>query len=135
MVTATAAEELKQNFNPEFLNRIDDIIVFHTLTKENLKEIIDIMLKELNESIKDRDIIINLTDEAKLYIIDKGFDKKYGARSLRRAIQKEIEDYISAEILFGHIVDGDIINVDSHGGTLMFSYSKPLKVEDKELSR
>ena len=130
-----ALEELKQNFNPEFLNRIDDIIVFHTLTKENLKEIIDIMLKELNESIKDRDIIINLTDEAKLYIIDKGFDKKYGARSLRRAIQKEIEDYISAEILFGHIVDGDIINVDSHGGTLMFSYSKPLKVEDKELSR
>ena len=130
-----ALEELKQNFNPEFLNRIDDIIVFHTLTKENLKEIIDIMLKELNESIKDRDIIINLTDEAKLYIIDKGFDKKYGARSLRRAIQKEIEDYISAEILFGRIVDGDIINVDSHGGTLMFSYSKPLKVEDKELSR
>ena len=130
-----ALEELKQNFNPEFLNRIDDIIVFHTLTKENLKEIIDIMLKELNESIKDRDIIINLTDEAKLYIIDKGFDKKYGARSLRRAIQKEIEDYISAEILFGHIVDGDIINVDSHGGTLMFSYSKPLKVENKELSR
>ena len=130
-----ALEELKQNFNPEFLNRIDDIIVFHTLTKENLKEIIDIMLKELNESIKDRDIIINLTDEAKLYIIEKGFDKKYGARSLRRAIQKEIEDYISAEILFGHIVDGDIINVDSHGGTLMFSYSKPLKVEDKELSR
>ena len=130
-----ALEELKQNFNPEFLNRIDDIIVFHTLTKENLKEIIDIMLKELNESIKDRDIIINLTDEAKLYIIDKGFDKKYGARSLRRAIQKEIEDYISAEILFGDIVDGDIINVDSHGGTLMFSYSKPLKVEDKELSR
>ena len=130
-----ALEELKQNFNPEFLNRIDDIIVFHTLTKENLKEIIDIMLKELNESIKDRDIIINLTDEAKLYIIEKGFDKKYGARSLRRAIQKEIEDYISAEILFGHIADGDIINVDSHGGTLMFSYSKPLKVEDKELSR
>ena len=130
-----ALEELKQNFNPEFLNRIDDIIVFHTLTKENLKEIIDIMLKELNESIKDRDIIINLTGEAKLYIIEKGFDKKYGARSLRRAIQKEIEDYISAEILFGHIADGDIINVDSHGGTLMFSYSKPLKVEDKELSR
>ena len=130
-----ALEELKQNFNPEFLNRIDDIIVFHTLTKEDLKEIIDIMLKELNESIKDRDIIINLTDEAKLYIIEKGFDKKYGARSLRRAIQKEIEDYISAEILFGHIADGDIINVDSHGGTLMFSYSKPLKVENKELSR
>lgn len=130
-----ALEELKQNFNPEFLNRIDDIIVFHTLTKEDLKEIIDIMLKELNESIKDRDIIINLTDEAKLYIIDKGFDKKYGARSLRRAIQKEIEDYISAEILFGHIVDGDIINVDSHGGTLMFSYIKCAKAEDKELSK
>ena len=130
-----ALEELKQNFNPEFLNRIDDIIVFHTLTKEDLKEIIDIMLKELNESIKERNIIINLTDEAKLYIIDKGFDKKYGARSLRRAIQKEIEDYISGEILFGHIDDGDIINVDSHGNSLMFSYIKCAKAEDKELSK
>ena len=130
-----ALEELKQNFNPEFLNRIDDIIVFHTLTKEDLKEIIDIMLKELNESIKERNIIINLTDEAKLYIIDKGFDKKYGARSLRRAIQKEIEDYISGEILFGHIDDGDIINVDSHGNSLMFSYIKRAKAEDKELSK
>ena len=130
-----ALEELKQNFNPEFLNRIDDIIVFHTLTKEDLKEIIDIMLKELNESIKERNIIINLTDEAKLCIIEKGFDKKYGARSLRRAIQKEIEDYISGEILFGNIEDGDIINVDSHGGSLMFSYIKHAKVEDKELSK
>lgn len=130
-----ALEELKQNFNPEFLNRIDDIIVFHTLTKEDLKEIINIMLNELNESIKDRNIIINLTDEAKLYIIDKGFDKKYGARSLRRAIQKEIEDYISTEILLGHIMDGDIVDVDSHGENLMFSYTKPLKVEDKELSK
>lgn len=134
-IKSFAMEELKQNFNPEFLNRIDDIVVFHTLTKEDLKEIIDIMLKELNEAVKERNIIINLTNEAKLYIIEKGFDKKYGARSLRRAIQKEIEDYISAEILLERISDGDIVNVDSHGGTLMFSYTKPLKVEDKELSK
>ena len=128
-----ALEELKQNFNPEFLNRIDDIIVFHTLTKENLKNIIDIMIKELNDAIKDRNIIINLTDEAKNYIINNGFDKKYGARSLRRAIQKEIEDYISSEILLGNINSGDMIDIDANDDSLIFSYINYLKTEGKEL--
>lgn len=128
-----AMEELKQNFNPEFLNRIDDIIVFHTLTKEDLKDIIEIMLRELNEAIKDRNIFISLTDEAKNYIIDKGFDKKYGARSLRRAIQKEVEDYISTEILFGHIEEGDNINVDSDGQSLLFNVEKVKTYRENEV--
>ncbi|MBW5377063.1 ATP-dependent Clp protease ATP-binding subunit [Brachyspira pilosicoli] len=128
-----AMEELKQNFNPEFLNRIDDIIVFHTLTKEDLKDIIEIMLRELNEAIKDRNIFISLTDDAKNYIIDKGFDKKYGARSLRRAIQKEVEDYISTEILFGHIEDGDNINVDSDGQSLLFNVEKVKTYRENEV--
>ncbi|WP_297285222.1 ATP-dependent Clp protease ATP-binding subunit [uncultured Brachyspira sp.] len=128
-----AMEELKQNFNPEFLNRIDDIIVFHTLTKEDLKDIIEIMLRELNEAIKDRNIFISLTDEAKNYIIDKGFDKKYGARSLRRAIQKEVEDYISTEILFGHIEEGDNINVDSNGESLLFNVEKVKTYRENEV--
>ena len=68
-------------------------------------------------------------------VIDKGFDKKYGARSLRRAIQKEIEDYVSTEILFGNIEEGDIINVDANDGSLIFSYTKSVKTEDKELSK
>lgn len=128
-----AMEELKQNFNPEFLNRIDDIIVFHTLTKEDLKDIIEIMLRELNEAIKDRNIFISLTDDAKNYIIDKGFDKKYGARSLRRAIQKEVEDYISTEILFGHIEEGDNINVDSDGQSLLFNVEKVKSYRENEV--
>ncbi|WP_157151769.1 ATP-dependent Clp protease ATP-binding subunit [Brachyspira sp. SAP_772] len=128
-----AMEELKQNFNPEFLNRIDDIIVFHTLTKEDLKDIIEIMLRELNEAIKDRNIFISLTDEAKNYIIDKGFDKKYGARSLRRAIQKEVEDYISTEILFGHIEEGDNVNVDSNGESLLFNVEKLKTYSENEI--
>ena len=128
-----AMEELKQNFNPEFLNRIDDIIVFHTLTKEDLKDIIEIMLRELNEAIKDRNIFISLTDDAKNYIIDKGFDKKYGARSLRRAIQKEVEDYISTEILFGHIEEGDNINVDSDGQSLLFNVEKLKTYRENEV--
>ena len=74
-------------------------------------------------------------EEAKNYIIDKGFDKKYGARSLRRAIQKEIEDYVSTEILFGNIEDGDTINVDANDGSLIFSYDKSVKTENKELSK
>lgn len=128
-----AMEELKQNFNPEFLNRIDDIIVFHTLTKEDLKDIIEIMLRELNEAIKDRNIFISLTDDAKNYIIDKGFDKKYGARSLRRAIQKEVEDYISTEILFGYIEEGDNINVDSDGQSLLFNVEKVKTYRENEV--
>lgn len=128
-----AMEELKQNFNPEFLNRIDDIIVFHTLTKEDLKDIIEIMLRELNEAIKDRNIFISLTDDAKNYIIDKGFDKKYGARSLRRAIQKEVEDYISTEILFGHIEEGDNVNVDSDGQSLLFNVEKVKTYRENEV--
>lgn len=133
-----ALEELKQTFNPEFLNRIDDIIVFHTLTKEDLKEIIDIMIMDLNKALEEKDIKIFLNENAKLYIIDKGFDKKYGARSLRRTIQKEIEDYISSEILFGNIKDGNIINVEMKEGVLLFSYKNIEnndKKEKKHLSR
>ena len=132
-VKCVALEELKQTFNPEFLNRIDDIIVFDTLSKDNLKEIIDIMIYEINDAIKERNITIHLSDEAKESIIDKGFDRKYGARSLRRAIQKEIEDYISSEILYGNVKDGDTINIDANDGELVFNYVKAKK--EKELSK
>jgi len=127
-----ALEELKTTFNPEFINRIDDIVVFHTLTKEHLKGIIDTMILDINKSLLEKNMTITLTESAKLYIIDRGYDKKYGARSLRRTLQKDIEDKISTDILFENLKDGDAIIVDSKNEELKFTYKKIKDVENKK---
>ena len=109
-------EEVKQMFKPEFLNRIDDTIVFHQLTKEDLKEILDILLKEINSRLDEQmQMNLRLTDKAKEFLIDKGYDKKYGARPLKRALQNEIEDRLAEQILFGNIKQGDKIKIDCKG--------------------
>ena len=106
-------EEVKQMFKPEFLNRIDETIVFHQLTKEDLKEILDILLKEINSRLDEQmQMNLRLTDKAKEFLIDKGYDKKYGARPLKRALQNEIEDRLAEQILFGNIKQGDKIKID-----------------------
>lgn len=117
-----ALEELRANFNPEFLNRLDDIVVFDSLNDDCLKSIVDNMIAEINKMLVEKSISIELTDKAKDYIITKGFDKKYGARSLRRFIQKEIEDELSIEILNEHIEVNDHIIIDSNDEKLLFSY-------------
>ena len=109
-------EEVKQMFKPEFLNRIDETIVFHQLTKEDLKEILDILLKEINSRLDEQmQMNLRLTDKAKKFLIDKGYDKKYGARPLKRALQNEIEDRLAEQILFGNIKQGDKIKIDCKG--------------------
>ncbi len=109
-------EEVKQMFKPEFLNRIDETIVFHQLTKEDLKEILDILLKEINSRLDEQmQMNLRLTDKAKEFLIDKGYDKKYGARPLKRALQNEIEDRLAEQILFGNIKQGDKIKIDCKG--------------------
>ena len=108
-----AIDELKKSFNPEFLNRIDEVVVFHTLSKEYMKDILDIMLTEVYAALRDQNMGMDITDDAKYLLIEKGFDKKYGARSLRRAIQKEIEDRISYEILKDNLKEGSIVCIDS----------------------
>lgn len=123
-IKETALEELKLYFNPEFLNRLDDIIVFDSLNNDCLKSIIDMMVVEINDMLKEKHISIELTDKAKKYLIDKGFDKKYGARSLRRFIQKEIEDELSIEILNEHIDINDHILIDSDEEKLLFNYKE-----------
>lgn len=127
-----ALEELKRTFNPEFINRIDDIVVFHTLTKEHLSGIIDTMILDINKSLTERNMTITLTESAKLQIIDKGYDKKYGARSLRRTLQKDIEDKISTDILFENLKNGDAIIVDSKNEELKFTYKKIKDTENKK---
>ncbi len=127
-----ALEELKTTFNPEFINRIDDIVVFHTLSKENLKGIIDTMILDINKSLVEKNMTITLTESAKLQIVDKGYDKKYGARSLRRTLQKDIEDKISTDILFENLKDGDAIIVDAKNEELKFTYKKIKDTENKK---
>ena len=127
-----ALEELKTTFNPEFINRIDDIVVFHTLNKEHLKGIIDTMILDINKSLVEKNMTITLTESAKLQIVDKGYDKKYGARSLRRTLQKDIEDKISTDILFENLKDGDAIIVDAKNEELKFTYKKIKDTESKK---
>jgi ATP-dependent Clp protease ATP-binding subunit ClpC len=103
---------LKKTFAPEFLNRIDDVIVFNALEREDINLIIDIELKSLFERIKDIGYELTLTDKAKDYIADKGFDKQYGARPLKRAIQKYIEDALAEEIVNSQLLEGDAILMD-----------------------
>jgi ATP-dependent Clp protease ATP-binding subunit ClpC len=103
---------LKKSFAPEFLNRIDDVIVFNALEKEDIYSIIDIELAKLLDRISGLGYTLNLTDKAKDYIADKGFDKQYGARPLNRAIQKYIEDTLAQEIVNSKLTEGDIITMD-----------------------
>jgi len=103
---------LKKSFAPEFLNRIDDVVVFNPLEREDINKIIDIELNKLLLRIKDLGYILELSDTAKDYIADKGFDKQYGARPLKRAIQKYIEDALAEEIINSHLRDGDKILID-----------------------
>ena len=103
---------LKKAFAPEFLNRIDDVVVFNALEREHIHQIIDIELAKLFKRIKDIGYVLNLTDSAKDYIAEKGFDKQYGARPLKRAIQKYIEDALAEEIVNSKLKEGDSIFID-----------------------
>lgn len=105
-------EEVKRIFKPEFLNRIDETIVFRALNKEDMKQIVTIMVKELQKRCKDQlNIELNVTSAAKVYIVDKSFDRKYGARPLKRKIQDEIEDRLSEEIIKGSVKSGDKVTI------------------------
>lgn len=103
---------LKKAFAPEFLNRIDDVVVFNTLEKEDIFKIIDIELAKLFVRIKDLGYHLILSEKAKNFIAEKGFDKQYGARPLNRAIQKYIEDALAEEIVSNKLVEGDSIYMD-----------------------
>ncbi|HEY3868840.1 MAG TPA: ATP-dependent Clp protease ATP-binding subunit [Actinocrinis sp.] len=112
---AKVNEELKQHFRPEFLNRVDDTIVFPQLPREHILTIVDLFIARVDERLKDRDMGIELTDRAKQLMADKGYDPVLGARPLRRAIQREIEDPLSEKILFGEVRPGSIVLVDVVG--------------------
>ena len=114
-------ENLKQVFRPEFLNRIDEIIVFDSLTKPELLQIVELMLKDTVKALADKNISLNVSENAKDFILEKGTNLKYGARPLRRAIQRYVEDEISEMILKGDVHDGQTINVDIKNNELKFN--------------
>ncbi|GAA3770684.1 ATP-dependent Clp protease ATP-binding subunit [Micromonospora maritima] len=108
-------DELKQHFRPEFLNRIDDTIVFHQLRENEILSIVDIMIQRIETQLRNKDMGLELTDNAKKYLAKKGFDPVLGARPLRRTIQRDIEDNLSERILFNELTPGQIVVVDCEG--------------------
>ncbi|RYZ30786.1 MAG: AAA family ATPase, partial [Propionibacteriaceae bacterium] len=109
---AKVADELKQHFRPEFLNRVDEIVVFRQLTQEDIIRIVDLMVAQIEIRLKDRDMGIELTTAAKRLVGERGYDPVLGARPLRRALQRDIEDHLAEKILFGELNPGEIVVVD-----------------------
>jgi ATP-dependent Clp protease ATP-binding subunit ClpC len=124
--------EMKKIFNPEFLNRLDEIIVFHPLSENDIKKIIDIMIRELNERLKDQNLYLELSEGAKDFIFKKGYNQNYGARPLRRAIQRYVEDPLSEEILRGKFSNNDTIIADYDKETKEIIFSKKRTRKTKE---
>lgn len=112
--------EMKKLFNPEFLNRIDDIIIFHTLSEEEVSQIVGLMINRLNKNLEDKNIQIELSKDAISFLAKKGYDQSYGARPLRRAIQRYVEDAMAEEILKGKVIEGCNILVDLKDDKLVF---------------
>ena len=119
---STVEDALKRVFNPEFLNRIDDVIVFHPLEKSHILEIIDVMKADLFGRVEELGITIDLTDAAKGFLVDKGFDPQFGARPLRRAIQRFVEDPMAEQILTKDLDEGAKITVDYKDGDEELSF-------------
>lgn len=117
-------EELKRTFRPEFLNRVDEIIVFHPLSEEHMKEIVNLMLRSIARRITEYGLYLEFTDAAKEILVKKGYDPTYGARPLRRAIQRLVEDRLSEEMLEGRFKSGDEIIVDAENGEIVFKLKK-----------
>ncbi len=121
-------EEVKRLFKPEFLNRIDEIMVFHPLNQENMKEIVSIMLGAImKRTARQMDLRLDVTDAARAFLVEKGYDEKYGARPLRRAIQTHLEDRLAEEILEGHVKSGGRVTVDRDSDKLKFSEMELVK--------
>jgi ATP-dependent Clp protease ATP-binding subunit ClpB len=111
-------EELRLHFRPEFLNRLDETIMFKPLTKDNIGNIIDLLVKDLNDRLAERELTLSITDSAKEYIMDHGYDPVYGARPLKRYLQKNVDTLVAKLILGGNVGAQDVITVDVFQGKL-----------------
>src|SRR5690606_19763140 len=116
-------EEAKRAFRPEFLNRLDDIIVFHSLTKPDLIQILELEVQKVTERLKGRNILLELDEKAKEFLVEKGFGPVYGARPMRRAVERYLEDPLAEEILRGKLHDG-VVQVTLEGDKLVFTQNE-----------
>jgi ATP-dependent Clp protease ATP-binding subunit ClpC len=128
---STIEDALKRTFRPELLNRIDDVIIFHPLTEEHLRSIVDLLIREVERRLAERDIKLEVTDEARAWLARRGYDPVYGARPLRRAIQKHVENPVSTKILEGEFKEGDTIAIGLQEDNLTFSAVKTGKKKTK----
>ncbi len=112
-------EDLKMHFRPEFLNRLDETILFKPLTKDNIANIIDLMLCDLNKRLEDRELSLKITDSAKTFIMDHGYDPVYGARPLKRYLQKHVDTLVARKMLEGSVGAGDVLTVDVENDKLI----------------
>lgn len=115
---------LQAHFRPEFLNRIDEIVVFHPLSKQDLREIVDIQLKRVEALLRDRGFSLEVTPEAKDYLAEVSYDPDFGARPLKRAIQRELQDPLALDVLSGNLKVGDLVQVEVGPQGLIF---KPVR--------
>ncbi len=125
-------EAMKRTFRPEFLNRVDEIVVFHALEREHLRQIVDLMLNRVSRQLLERRITIEVTEAAKDKLVDEGYSREFGARPLRRAIQKLVEDRMSEELLSGRIKEGDSVVVDVKDGEFVITPSGREEENDEE---
>ncbi|MFP4637714.1 MAG: ATP-dependent Clp protease ATP-binding subunit [Spirochaetaceae bacterium] len=128
-IKSSAMNELKRLFRPEFLNRVDETVVFHSLQEQEVKKILDILLAEVQNRLAEKEIVLEVTKKAKEYLIQSGFDVKFGARPLRRTIQKEVEDPLSMEILRGRFGEGSHVVVSIRNGRIHFRAKSKKKIE------
>jgi ATP-dependent Clp protease ATP-binding subunit ClpB len=115
-----SSEQLRDHFRPEFLNRVDEIVQFEPLSREQIGEIVELQLARLRDRLAERRITLELTDAAKEALAEAGWDPAYGARPLKRAIQRLVENPLALRLLEGEFADGDTIRVDAHGDELVF---------------
>jgi ATP-dependent Clp protease ATP-binding subunit ClpB len=113
-------DEVRAAFRPEFVNRIDEIVVFEPLGREQIQEIVDIQLRVLEARLADRKLMLRLTDAARGYLAEKGYDPAFGARPLKRLIQREVQDVLAVKLLAGEVTEGDEVTVDRDGDRLAF---------------
>ena len=116
---------VRRQFRPEFINRVDDIILFHRLKRQHMGAIVDIQMARLAKLLRERNITVALSPEAKILLAERGYDPAYGARPLKRAIQKSVQDPLAEEILSGRIKDGDAVDVSVRDGALLFNGAMP----------
>jgi ATP-dependent Clp protease ATP-binding subunit ClpB len=125
-VQRQVTEALRQHFRPEFLNRIDEVIFFHTLSLAHMTHIIDIQVRALLKRLEDRKVHVELTDGAKRFLVAEGYDLRYGARPLKRTIQRQVLDPLSMRVLQGEFVEGDHVIIDVGNNGLTFDKAKPV---------